>query len=540
MDEFLGLIKSYGVARLAAIIGATFGVAAALALIIVRIGEPPMTVLYADLDFRDAQTVVNQLEQDGVRHELRESGAHASILVPRDEADRLRLSLAADGLVAGSGVGYEIFDNEKALGATTFQQNINRLRALEGELARTISSISGVRSARVHLVLPKRELFERDRQEASASIVVDAPGGLDNRTVRAIVNLTASAVPALKPERVTLLDDSGALLASGETGDDAVGAGVEDRIREAEARIRRAVEDMVGRIVGPENVRVQVAADMSLNRVSESAEIIDPDSQTVLSSNVVEETSNNRDPADGRGVTVANALPGATPVEENEQASTSATQRTEEVTNYQISKTVRNAVRDEGLAVKRLSVAVAINGASPAPGESGAYVPRSPQELQRIETLVKSAIGFDANRGDQVDVVNIRFEPPPAVEPVDAAAPAASLTTADAMRIGEIGALALIALALIVFVLRPLFAAPAKLPAPSGAAAPAQIAAQPASTAAPAALAGPRESALEQKIDLAQVEGQVKASSIRKVTEIVKGHTDESAGILKNWIRGAA
>ncbi|MFQ5564486.1 MAG: flagellar basal-body MS-ring/collar protein FliF [Parvularculaceae bacterium] len=537
MNEFLGLIRSFGIARLGAIVGVTIGVAAALALITARIGEPSMTVLYADLDYRDAQTVVSRLEQDGVRHKLRESGARASILVPRDEASRLRLDFAADGLVFGSGVGYEIFDDDKTLGATTFQQNINRLRALEGELARTISSISGVRSARVHLVLPERELFERERerQTASASIVVDAPGKLDARTVRAIVNLAASAVPKLNPARITVLDGSGALLASGENGGDGVAAGVEERMLEAEARIRRTVEDMVGRIVGPENVRVQVAADMSLNRVSESQEIIDPDSQTVLSSTVIEESSNDRDPAGGRGVTVANALPGAAPVADNAPASTSASQRTEEVTNYEISKTVRNAVRDEGLVVKRLSVAVAINGATSADAET--YAPRSQAELQRIEALVKSAIGFNTARGDQVEVVDIRFQPQPAIEPATAAAPQSSFNSDDIMRIGQLAALALIALALIVFVLRPMFAPAAGATAVQGA--PAQIAGQGAAAGTPA-LAAPQESALEHKIDLAQVEGQVKASSVKKVTEIVKGHTDESAGILKNWIRGAA
>ncbi|MEL7486023.1 MAG: flagellar M-ring protein FliF, partial [Pseudomonadota bacterium] len=177
MNDILELTKSFGVSRLAGIVGVTMGVAVALGLIVMRIGAPSMTVVYADLDLRDAQTVIDRLEQDNTPHEVRERGGRVAILAPRDEAARLKLALAADGFMASSGVGYEIFDNDDALGATSFQQNINRLRALEGELARTIATIAGVRAARVHLVLPERELFARDKKPATASIVVDAPTG---------------------------------------------------------------------------------------------------------------------------------------------------------------------------------------------------------------------------------------------------------------------------------------------------------------------------------------------------------------------------
>lgn len=535
MNEFAKLIRSFGVGRLAAVLGVTFGVAVALALIIARIGAPSMSVLYADLAYSEAQPVIDRLEQDGVEHQLRDSGARVTILIPRDQVSELRLDLAADGLAVGGGVGYEIFDDNQTLGATSFQQNINRLRALEGELARTLSSINGVRSARVHLVLPERELFSRDRQTASASIVVDAPGGLDGRAVRAIVNMTASAVPALDPSRVTVLDSRGQLLASGADaeGDDAMAASIEEKKAAAEARIRRAVEDMVGRIVGPENVRVEVAADMDFSRITESAEIIDPDSQTVLSSTTIEETSNSVDPNRAQGVSVSNALPGAEALDENAPASTSSTQRTEETTNYEITKTVRNAVREEGLVIKRLSVAVALNGATQTAADGAvAAAPRSEEELARIDTLVKSAIGYNEARGDRVSVVDIRFSPLP--EAAAAAAPAAEplISREDAMRLAEIGALALIALALAFFVLRPMLA-------------PGKTTAQPAPQIRHGEPENPaigqrNDAALDHRIDLAQVEGQVKASSINKVAEIVKAHTDESAGILRGWMREAS
>ena len=361
MNEFVSLLRSFGIARIGAIIGVTCGVAIALSLIIARIGGASMGVLYTDIPYGEAQAVISRLEQTGVRHELRDRGDRVTILAPRDTISALRIELAADGVSTSNGVGYEIFDNASALGATSFQQNINRLRALEGELARTISSISGVRSARVHLVMPERELFAQDRDAASASIVVDAPGGLDGRSVRAIANLTASAVPGLSAAHVTVLDSAGALLASGanEADLDGLNGSIEDRKIAAEARIRRDVEQLLGRIVGAENVRVEVAADMDFSRVTESAEIVDPDSQTVLSSTTIEETSSEADPRSGRGVSVANGLPGAATTQVAGAAATSSSQRTEEITNYEITKTVRNSVKEEGLVVKRLSVAVA-------------------------------------------------------------------------------------------------------------------------------------------------------------------------------------
>ncbi len=542
VNEIAALIRSFGVARLGAVIGVSLGVAIALALIVMRVGAPSLGVLYADVSYAEAQPIITRLEQEGVSHQLRDNGSRVTILAPRDKVSALRLSLAADGLNAGEGVGYEIFDGAQTLGATSFQQNINRLRALEGELARTLATINGVRTARVHLVLPERELFSRERRNASASIVVDAPGGLDNRAVRAIVNLAASAVPALDPSHVTVLDSKGQLLASGAESDtgEAIAASIEERKIAAQARIRREVEDMIGRIVGPDNVRVEVAADMDFSRVTESAEIIDPDSQTVLSTTTVEETSNNSDPNRAQGVTVANALPGAQTFDQAGNAATSATQRTEETTNYEITKTMRNAVREEGLVVKRLSVAVALNGVTQtSPNGEAAYTPRSTEEISRIETLVKSAIGYNETRGDQVSVVDIRFMPAAVAAVLPVATPAPLLARDDIMRLAELAALALIALALAWFVLRPMLTASATT-SPSPAPAYRSAATATEAPAPQAAIAHRPASEFEQRIDLAQVDGQVKASSINKVSEIVKAHTDESANILRSWMREAS
>jgi flagellar M-ring protein FliF len=538
VNEFLGMIRSFGIARLAAIIGVTIGVAIAMALIVSRVAQEPMTLLYADLDLKDGQDLAARLDQDGVTYDVRESRGSVSIYVPRNDAAGLKLKLAGDGFVARSkSVGYEIFDEQDALGTTSFQQNINRLRALEGEIARTISTIAGVRSARVHLVLPERELFARETLQATASIVVDAPAGLDKRSVRAIVNLAASATPGLSPARVTVLDSAGDLLASGQDGDDplAVSGGVDDRIAATEARIRRTVEDIVGRIVGPENLRVQVAADIDFSRVTETANIIDPDSQTILSASTVEDASNANDPALTRGVTVANQLPEAAIVDPQAvAAATTSARRTEETTNYEMTRTVRNEVREMG-GLKRLSVAVALNLATRTDASGAvAPAPRSADEIARIATLVRSAVGYNAARGDQVDVVETTFQP---TDFEGAGSPAAAVAAPDpelVMRGVEIAALAIVALAFIAFVLRPLLSG---APLSASASAPPAPGRELDAGAAQAALPAPA-GGLENLIELA--DGKVKASSMKRVADVVKAHSTESAGILKSWIRQAS
>ncbi len=527
MNELMGMVRSYGIARLLAVAGVTLAVAAALYFMTMRATAPAMAVLYSGLSIEDGAEAAALLEAEGVRHDVREADGKVTIYAPAGDRARLKLTLAADGFVASNGaVGYEIFDKQDALGVTSFQQNINKLRALEGEIARTIATLSGVRGARVHLVIPERELFSRDRQQASASIVVDAPGGLDKRSVKAIVNLAASAAPGLKPNRVTVLDQAGALLASGQDGDDplATAGGVDERIAATEARIRRTVEDIVGRIVGPDNLRVQVAAELDFSRITETANIIDPDSQTVLSTTTVEDQSNDRDPAAQRGVTIANQLPGADIVDPaaDGAASTSSARRIEETTNFEMTRTVRSEVREIG-GVKRLSVAVALNAAG---------APREPAELARIASLVQAAVGYNPARGDQINVVEAAFPPVQTVgvgtggtaSDTGAAAPAGD---AGYQRAGEIAAAAAIILALIVFVLRPLLTAP-RTPLPAPATAPAIGSPAAASTALPPPAPAPYGGAAAP------------ATALRRVAEVVKSNTSESAVILKDWIRKAS
>src|SRR5271169_3479769 len=227
-----------------AMVAVTAALIGFFAFVIIRVTTPQMTTLFTDLSTEDSSGIIKDLERQAIPYELRNDGA--AIMVPKDKVTRLRMKLAEGGLPKGGGVGYEIFDKSDALGTTSFVQNINHLRALEGELARSIRSIDRIQAARVHLVLPERPLFSRDKIEPTASIGVKVRGGLQPQQVRAIRHLAASAVNGLKPERVSIVDESGRLLASG-TGDDgsANGSSLDERQVALENRLRDQIESIV-------------------------------------------------------------------------------------------------------------------------------------------------------------------------------------------------------------------------------------------------------------------------------------------------------
>src|SRR3954451_11355960 len=219
-------IRTLGTARLGAMAAVTAALVGLFAFIILRVTAPQMSPVFTDLTPEDSAAIVKDLERQGIAYELKNDGA--IVMVPRDKMTRIRMKLAEGGLPKGGGVGYEIFDKSDALGATSFVQNINHLRALEGELARSIRAIDRVQAARVHLVLPERPLFSREKAEPTASIVLKVRGMLDAAQVRSIRHLVASAVNGLKPERVSIVDQAGRLLPDGAANDDAAGIGPDE------------------------------------------------------------------------------------------------------------------------------------------------------------------------------------------------------------------------------------------------------------------------------------------------------------------------
>src|SRR5262249_32487822 len=303
-------LRSLGAAGLGAMAAVTVTLVGVFGFLILRVTSPQMTPLFTDLTVEDSTAIVKDLERQGIGYELKNDGA--IIMVARDQVARVRMRLAEGGLPKGGGIGYEIFDKSAALGATSFVQNINHLRAMEGELARTIRAIERVQAARVHLVLPERPLFSREKVEPSASIVLKVRGTLETQQVRAIRHLVASAVNGLKPERVSVVDEAGRLLADGaaNAGDNEPSARAEERQAAFEKRLRQEVESIVSSVVGPNRARVQLTAKSDFNRTPQTPDQFDPEGRVLRSSQTREEQSTTSDGREGQ-VTVANELPGA-------------------------------------------------------------------------------------------------------------------------------------------------------------------------------------------------------------------------------------
>ncbi len=458
MQGFFDFVKSLGAARMAAMAAVTLALIGFFSFLMIRMTEPQLVPLFTDLSIDDSASIIKDLDRQGIPYALKANGA--IIMVPTEKVARLRMSLAEAGLPKGGGVGYEIFDKSDALGATSFIQNINHLRALEGELARTIRSLDRVESARVHLVLPERPLFSRDKVEATASIVLRVRGSLAAQEVRAIRHLVASAVKGLKPDRVSVIDETGRLLADG-AGDinGLAGVGADERKVAYESRLRREIEDIVTSVVGPGRARVQISADFDVNRITQTSDKFDPDSRVVRSSQIREEQS-----ASGNGVggpvSVGNELPGSdTPRQASVNNSSDQSRKSEEIVNYEISRTTKTEVIEAG-RVNRISAAVLVDGVYDKNDKGEiVYQPRPKEQIDRIAALVRSAIGFDAKRGDQIEVVNLRFaDAPPAMadEPTAWWMRYVQFTKDDIVSAAEKGVMAFLGLIVLLLVVRPL------------------------------------------------------------------------------------
>ncbi|TXM74469.1 flagellar M-ring protein FliF [Methylobacterium sp. WL103] len=533
MKPVLDLVTKLGPARLAAMAAVTLTLIGFFAFVILRVSRPDMGVLFADLSASDAAAVVRDLDARGIRYETK-GDTGQTVLAPRADLPRLRMDLAGKGLPSQAGVGYEIFDKGDAFSSTNFVQNVNHLRALEGELSRSIRAIGRVQAARVHLVMPERRLFERDREQPSAAIVLKLMGDLDAGQVRAIRHLAASAVEGLKPERVSIVDERGRLLADGARGEQGEAGAFEEKQTGLERRLRSQIEEIVAGIVGPGRARVQVSAELDLNRVESRSETFDPESRVVRSSQTRTEASQT---ANSEGsVSVGNELPGAN--QDKAPAPKDSSNKNEETTNYEISKVTRTEVV-EGGRVKRLSVAVLVDGAYVA-GADGkvAYQPRPAAEIERIAALVRSTVGFDKARGDQIEVVNLRFAEAPA--PADFVEPTLvqsllSPSKEDVLRIVELGVLALLTLIVLMAVVRPLLR---RVLASDPSATPmiTVVAGAGIEAAADGTILVP-ESKTAKLMEFAKINGQIQADTVQRVVDMVRASPSETVEVLRNWIQ---
>lgn len=559
MNGLLEFLKTIGGARLAAMGAVAVGLVGFFIFIMMRLSEPQMDVLYTDMTLDDSGAIVRELEAANIVYTIRNEGQ--TILVPSDKVLRLRLNLAEQGLPEGGMVGYEIFDKGETLGATSFVQNINHLRALEGELGRTIRAIDKVQLARVHLVLPTRVLFSREQAEPSASIVLRVRGDLAAGQTRAIQHLVASAVKDLQPHRVSIVDETGRLLASGnnDSTSSAMFGSLEERNAAFESRLERQISEIVTSIVGSGNARIQVTTELDYNRITQTSDTYDPESQVVRSTQTREETSAAQETADNDAVSVGNELPGANENQNQDEAQTSENaSKTEETVNYEISHTTKTEILEAG-RIKRISVAVLVNGLF-TQGTDGkpVYAPRQQEQLDQIASLVRSAIGFDRTRGDQVEIVNLQFAPEAAADTLaDAEAGFLNLTKEDYFYIAELFTLLVVSLLVLLFVVRPLIR---RIVTPDGDTAaisggPGQV----ATLAVDAAgnpiprLTGPEgeniavaedgtpflpigESATATMIDATQAIGSMHETSLKKVGELVQNNPDEAIAIVRHWL----
>jgi len=542
VQGFFQALERFGVGRLAAIAGSAFGLVAVLVMLMTHVGGDAKSLLYSNLDLKEASQITGALDAAGIKYEVKGDGT--TIMVDRDKVAQTRVMLSSKGLPTSGSVGYEIFDSAPALGQTDFVQNINAKRAAEGELARTIRSIQGVSQAKVLLNIPKRALFEQEQDEPSASVMVETAGRkLTADQVRAIRNLVAAATPNLKPTRVAITDQTGAMLA-GMDDPGAAGGAVSAEQSDVEERIKRQVRDLVEGVVGPGKVRVTVAADIDKSRVTTQEEKFDPDGQVVRSTATGNDTNKEDKPSGLGGVTASQNIPGAQNTN-GAQQQTTASNKSEETTNYEISKSVKTTVVEPG-QLKKLSVSVAVDGITPAGagGKPGQYQARSAEEMQRIESLVRAAVGFDEKRGDQLQVLNVRFERVPDAQGV---APGFSLDKGDMMRIAELAVMVVVTGLLMFFVIRPMLR-PGIVVGPGGTATlngrPMQLSGSAGADGITAATAmdasGQRmavaDSQFDQRIDIAKIEGQVKVSSVKKVSEFIENHPEESISILRSWL----
>ncbi|QYK43676.1 MAG: flagellar M-ring protein FliF [Paracoccaceae bacterium] len=436
--------------RRAVVAVATLGMFLAILGLARTAGTPRMALLYAGLDQAVAGEVLAAIEARGVAYQVQGD----AIRVDAAMRDELRLALAAEGLPAAGGAGYELLDGLSGFGTTSQMFDAAYWRAKEGELARTILGVPGLRAARVHIAQAPAQPFARDRRP-TASVTVTAAGSLPPARARAIRHLVAAAVAGLQPEDVVVIDAATGLVPLAEDG--AAPASGDTRA----ADLKRGVERLLAARMGPGRAVVEVSVEVVTDRESVTERRFDPQGRVAISSETEERTNSSTQP--GGEVTVASNLPEGDAAAGAQGRSQSA--ETRERVNFEVSETSRELLRLPG-AVRRLTVAVMVDGTTAAgPDGAPAWSPLPEEELSALRDLVASAVGLDPARGDVLTLKSMPFEPAPALG-TDASAPLfAPLGPVDPMTLIQLAVLAFVALLLGLFVLRPLLSARTAAPA---------------------------------------------------------------------------
>jgi flagellar M-ring protein FliF len=518
-------------------LGLIAALAATVAVVVVLylwVRAPDYRVLYSNLSDQDGGAIIAALQQQNIPYKTAEGGR--AILVPADQVYDVRFRLAAQGLPRGGTVGFELMEDQK-LGLTQFQEQVNYQRALEGELARSIQSLSPVQSARVHLAIPKPSVFVRDRQPPTASVVVQLYPGrvLAPSQVTGIVHIVSSSVPELPVSNVTVVDQSGNLLSAAGSRGAKVGLDPSqlDYLRQVEEDLVGRVEHILAPLVGVGNVRAQVTADLDFSQVESTAETFKPNpgpEQAAIRSQQSAErfesgagqlaqgvpgALSNRPP--GVASAPLDAPPGAAGKAGRtgaEAAAQPVSSQKESTVNYELDKTIRHVKSPVG-GIKRLSAAVVVNYKKDT-GKGGkvSFKPRTPEEMTQIQNLVKEAMGFNGDRGDTLNVVNASFTQVEEAEPVPVWKDQGNVQMVKELlkNLLLIG----VALYLVFGILRPLLRDLAKHPEPSAGEREAKVGEVAAQPAAPAGARRGFEADIQAVRDMAKQDPRIVANVVKQ------------------------
>jgi flagellar M-ring protein FliF len=536
LQSLLALWNGLDARRRIIVLVATLGMFLAVLGVARMAGAPSMALLYAGLDPSAAGEVVRALDQRGIRFEVRGD----SIYVPLADRDTLRMSLAGEGLPATGTAGYELLDSLSGFGTTTQMFDAAYLRAKEGELARTIVSSPNIRAARVHIAQPQAQPFARERTATASVTVTTAQGSLPPEQIRALKYLVAAAVAGLAPEDVAIIDAAGGLLLLGDD-DGTPSRQAADRATE----MRQNLERLLAARVGAGQALVEVSVDLVTERESLLERRFDPEGRVPVSTETESRSSSST--GEGAGVTVASNLPEGD-AGDGVQSQSNSSQTRERVT-YELSATTRALERTPG-AVRRLSVAVLVDGIR---AEDGTWSPRSDAELTDLRDLVTSAVGYDEARGDIVTIKSMEFDRPPAEGTLVERSIAAGL---DTMALIQMAIIALVALILGLFVVRPILTARRRDPPPMlGRAAPAL--ALPAGRASEAVLPAALTGEIDDGLDLPALARGVEAAPpavrgpapaptapaepdepdpVARLRTLISERRDEALVILRAWM----
>ncbi|MBB5685272.1 flagellar M-ring protein FliF [Sphingobium boeckii] len=489
-----------------------------------------MGFLYTDLDPDSAKTITEKLKGQGVPFELSSDGT--AITAPVDKLPELRMALASERL--GGKIGYGVLDAEEPFGVSSSRARMNETRAIEGELSRSIESLERVNKARVHIVMPERAMFAAEARKATASITLNTRGKLPREAIQSIRYLVAAAVPELSPESVSIVDQAGNLLARAGDEGSAGASDVEERQAASEARLRSQIEAMIEPIVGQGKVRAEVAVVLDREQTRKEAEVFDPDTQVIAHQVTVESSDqNDENGAGAEGVTVGAQLPD----NEGDIAGTggetrrSARNESSEDTTFQNSRTHTVSVSAPG-KIDRVTVAVMVDG-----GAKGL----PPPQIQRLTRLVENAVGFDAERGDSVVVETMPFAAPGDVDGESDGLPL-GLTPGNILNLVEL--LVLIGAAL--FAVR-MFRPKAIVPDVAPALLAEEIDPEQAALEDRAAEGDPEAiqmletmrdeiPLLDQEIALAQVDGRIRLSALKRIGDTIAASPAESVSVIRQWM----